>query len=119
MKWIPINKHGEMLRELGREVKRDSMEFKLEARLAFIDRAREMDEEVFGEEEVETTASACQYIVPWAGECGKETVAGSDYCEKHDGETCFACDKQATRGCSHAGSLVCGVPECDDHNHNH
>jgi len=65
------------------------------------------------------TANECRYDEPWQGECGKPTVSGSDFCEEHHGRLCRVCKDQATRGCPHAGSLVCGAPLCDDHNHSH
>lgn len=48
------------------------------------------------------------------GPCGKP---GHPFCEKHAQCKCFACGKQATKGCTYEGMLVCGEYECDEHDH--
>jgi hypothetical protein len=55
----------------------------------------------------------CQYDKPWQGNCGNKVVEGTNYCKEHSVK-CFKCKKrQATHGCSCAGSFVCGAPLCD------
>lgn len=56
----------------------------------------------------------CGYIEPWIGRCRAKHP-----CEKHLRYRCWSCGAPAVRGCSMAGSLVCGVPECADHPHPH
>lgn len=52
----------------------------------------------------------CGYNIPWVGPCKNECP-----CPEHGEQMCTKCkNKPATRGCSHAGSLVCGRPLCDD-----
>ncbi len=46
--------------------------------------------------------------------CGKQ---GFPWCENHAKARCFACGKQATKGCTYEGMLVCGEYECNDHDH--
>ena len=55
----------------------------------------------------------CIYNVPWVGSCNKQTAEGHEVCEEHLKYKCH-CGKQATGGCSSAGSLVCGRPTCND-----
>lgn len=114
-KWTPVDVSGEPMDELSVEVVQGSKNFVLESRRNMALYGSEVGESVTQKRAV--TASQCQYVEPWKGKCGNDAVSGSDYCEDHHGKTCFACDSQATGGCSHAGSLVCGVPECDDHSH--
>lgn len=59
----------------------------------------------------------CKYDVPYVGECSKQAITNSDYCWEHSRRTCDVCEKQATRGCSVAVSLVCGMPICNNCNY--
>ena len=54
----------------------------------------------------------CGFIEAWIGACTNERP-----CEKHRNQNCWKCDAPATRNCSVAGSLVCGVPMCEKHDH--
>ena len=66
----------------------------------------------------------CDYSIPWVGACGRDkdesrlSVISVKYgegvsylCEEHSKAKCM-CGKPAIRGCSHAGSFVCGRPLC-------
>ncbi len=58
------------------------------------------------------------------GMCGfKEAYIGRcremKPCKKHGELKCFQCGEPATRNCTHTGMLVCGVPCCDKHDHEH
>lgn len=55
----------------------------------------------------------CKFDMAWIGECNKETIKGSDYCEEHLDLKCCVCGKQATHSCTWASSLSCGAPLCD------
>lgn len=54
----------------------------------------------------------CGFLEAWIGRCRNEKS-----CDKHISQRCFYCKGQAVRNCSHAVSLVCGMPECDEHPH--
>lgn len=54
----------------------------------------------------------CQWDQPWLGKCGKPSDNG--WCSEHEDESCASCGDNATHGCGHAMSLVCGAPLCDD-----
>jgi hypothetical protein len=54
----------------------------------------------------------CNFNEPWIGRCKNEKP-----CPKHDTKYCWYCGYPATSGCSIAGSLVCGAPQCDEHKH--
>lgn len=58
------------------------------------------------------TANQCGFLEAWIGHCKEQRP-----CKKHGNQTCFKCEKPATRNCSETSSLVCGVPECDEHSH--
>jgi len=60
----------------------------------------------------ETQPHTCGFDEAWVGKCQNPTP-----CPKHDNQRCFQCGKKATKNCSIAGSLVCGMPECDEHSH--
>lgn len=53
----------------------------------------------------------CQYNKPWQGKCGKPSTNG--WCSEHEELRCVSCGEKATRGCSHAISLVCEATLCD------
>lgn len=55
----------------------------------------------------------CQYDMPWQGLCMGKVVEGTNYCKEHSVK-CLQCyQKQATHGCSCAGSSTCTTPLCD------
>lgn len=55
----------------------------------------------------------CQYDKPWQGLCMGKVVEGTNYCKEHTTE-CYQCKKkQATHGCSCAGTFTCSIPLCD------
>lgn len=56
----------------------------------------------------------CGFLEAWVGRC-----TNPQNCARHSNQKCFACKKQAVKNCSHAGMLVCGMPECADHTHKH
>lgn len=69
------------------------------------------------EREVDTAFAAaglCGFLQAWVGRCRQPQP-----CAKHAAETCWKCGRRAVRNCSHTGSLVCGVPECAEHPHEH
>lgn len=55
----------------------------------------------------------CGFLEAYIGHCLEAKP-----CQKHK-ERCFACGEPATKQCAHTGSLVCGMPECDKHTHQH
>lgn len=56
----------------------------------------------------------CKFDMCWVGRCNKPTVAGSDYCEKHNNMRCL-CGNQATHDCEVTmGAFVCGQPLCPE-----
>ncbi len=57
----------------------------------------------------------CKFDIAWYGQCPTDTE--KEFCEKHLGVKCFNCQAQATTECDSAGSLVCGMPRCEDHDH--
>lgn len=59
--------------------------------------------------ELELT-NKCTFNLSWIGWCKKD---GFPFCDEHKKEHCRVCEKQATRQCSNAGSLVCGLPLCE------
>lgn len=54
----------------------------------------------------------CGYLEPYRGYCMNERP-----CREHAHQRCWKCGGQATSGCSQSGSLVCGVSQCDEHDH--
>lgn len=66
--------------------------------------------------DVKPKNSKCEYGIPWVGSCKAKTnvkVDGVYVCGEHIKEKC-GCGRQANRGCSNAGSFVCGAPLCAD-----
>lgn len=61
--------------------------------------------------------SECKFTIDWVGKCGKETVENTEYCEEYLGVECECCGEQATHLCPETLSLVCGVPLCDNCEH--
>jgi hypothetical protein len=57
----------------------------------------------------EKKLKACPFNLAWLGTCGKP---GTPFCKEHSKKKCSVCGKQADRECSHAVSLVCGMPLC-------
>lgn len=53
----------------------------------------------------------CNFNLAWIGKCGKP-VHKNGVCEEHSETKCRVCKRQATRQCSIASSLVCGMPLC-------
>ena len=60
------------------------------------------------------TKGMCGFLEAWVGRCRH-----SKPCDKHSQQECWKCGKPATRNCNYTGSLVCGVPECSEHRHQH
>lgn len=58
--------------------------------------------------------SQCRFERDWAGQCTKNAVKGSLYCEEHAKAKCISCGAPATHSCDHTGQFVCGHPLCDD-----
>jgi hypothetical protein len=56
----------------------------------------------------------CGFEEAWVGHC-----FNTKECPRHKKQRCWSCKGPATRNCSVAGSLVCGVPECAEHPHEH
>lgn len=56
----------------------------------------------------------CGFLEAWVGRC-----RNAQPCSRHSNEKCWKCGELATRNCGMAGSLVCGVPECAKHPHEH
>jgi hypothetical protein len=56
----------------------------------------------------------CGFLEAWVGRC-TNTIP----CNKHKDQKCWKCGEPATSNCSHASSLVCGMPECKKHPHKH
>lgn len=64
-----------------------------------------------------TIMTACPFVKAWQGKCSQP---GRPYCDTHQELKCFACHAQATTECeATTGALVCGVPECAHHPHDH
>lgn len=55
----------------------------------------------------------CKFDIAWRGNCGKDTLGDSDYCQEHLGVKCSVCGEQATHECSETSSFVCGTALCD------
>ncbi|MEK3955677.1 MULTISPECIES: hypothetical protein [unclassified Psychrobacillus] len=54
----------------------------------------------------------CQYDKPWQGPCMGKLVEGTNFCKEHTIK-CYQCkEKQATHGCSVAGTFTCSIPLC-------
>lgn len=64
-----------------------------------------------------TGTGECPFVEAWVGKCKKTPEIGEQFCERHKGEKCFKCKRQATKNCGHTSQFVCGVPECDQHSH--
>lgn len=56
----------------------------------------------------------CGFLEAWVGRCREHKP-----CIKHESQRCWKCGNPAIRNCSEAGSLVCGMPECARHPHEH
>lgn len=54
----------------------------------------------------------CGFVQAWVGRCRQSAP-----CPKHSTQKCWSCGEPATRDCGVAGSLVCGIPSCDEHPH--
>jgi hypothetical protein len=76
---------------------------------------REVDKRI-AEETAAAIQSAgwCGFTEAWIGPCQNPRP-----CSKHSREKCWKCGEPATRNCSYTGTLVCGVPECGKHPHEH
>ena len=54
----------------------------------------------------------CRWDGGWAGKC-KANATSNGFCEKHKGQKCASCGKEAVRECDHTGiQFVCGAPLC-------
>ena len=61
---------------------------------------------------------SCIFSNCWVGPCRKETVGDSEFCQEHEKDVCGSCGKKATQSCGETmGPLVCGVPLCDQCEH--
>lgn len=58
---------------------------------------------------------ACRFEKAWVGPCKKLSIG--EFCEDHLGKTCSSCGAQATGECNETMGLVCGMPLCDDCEH--
>ena len=60
--------------------------------------------------------AGCTYIEAYRGKCNKRTVENSKFCKEHKDKSCSydSCENTAVKGCTHAVSLVCGRPICDE-----
>jgi len=58
--------------------------------------------------------TVCGFLEAWIGHCQNPVP-----CAKHNNQLCWKCGARATRNCAVASSFVCGVPECDEHPHEH
>lgn len=56
----------------------------------------------------------CGFLEAWIGRCREP-----EPCPKHSGQKCWKCGERATSNCPETFSLVCGVPQCAKHPHEH
>lgn len=80
---------------------------------------RELEQQTFKRQEKEALSrlNLCPFEEAWVGYCMNRLIARDKYCQKHLGQRCWKCGKQAVRNCSITSQLVCGVPCCAHHPH--
>lgn len=61
----------------------------------------------------------CKYDLAWRGPCNKSTeyYVNSDFCQDHIYIKCSSCGGRSTHQCSETMQFVCGMPLCDNCEH--